>query len=376
MLSNLNKKFSIFVDQEKSNNILNLLYEYFNVNNIVFDFIPHELPKVPLIDQLMYKLDPKKKVLLIVNFWTLQKLIEQQSSFSNLQNLIKTGKIVLIYFKTFDSHLSFFHGNQTKTIMSLENTNFIWWGDMFFGKTVQKKFKNAKLIEMHHPFIYIQNIHHYFNMLDLKAQKDKTFFSLIRLQPDNKREHRQLLLNKILNENFSKDALLKITHNGREPKLDELNGIYGVIHLQQQKYIRQLPVLPYYERTCFELVCETFGDTSDDESFFLTEKTLKPIMMEHPFMVLSSRNFLKNLRRLGFKTFGEFIDESYDDCDNLADRVQIILQNIKKLDLQSSKDFYIKTKEIRQFNREHLIKLYGEYKFKLWRNLNCFFQNI
>ena len=54
---------------------------------------------------------------------------------------------------------------------------------------------------------------------------------------------------------------------------------------------------------CFELFNETLGEVDCDDSFYLTQKTIKPIVMGHPFMVLSTKHFLKNLKELGFKTF-------------------------------------------------------------------------
>ena len=54
------------------------------------------------------------------------------------------------------------------------------------------------------------------------------------------------------------------------------------------------------------------------ESFFyyyaaLTEKTFKPIANLQPFIIFGCPGSLKELRRLGYKTFGHVIDESYDE---------------------------------------------------------------
>lgn len=56
--------------------------------------------------------------------------------------------------------------------------------------------------------------------------------------------------------------------------------------------------------------------------FYPNEKTYKPISAGMPFVVVSCRHFLKKLRRMGFKTFHPFIDESYDEISNLETRVQ------------------------------------------------------
>ena len=48
----------------------------------------------------------------------------------------------------------------------------------------------------------------------------------------------------------------------------------------------------------------------------LTEKSFKPIVMQQPFIIQSCKGSLEYLRRYGFKTFGEFWDESYDEADD------------------------------------------------------------
>jgi hypothetical protein len=48
----------------------------------------------------------------------------------------------------------------------------------------------------------------------------------------------------------------------------------------------------------------------------LTEKTFKPIVMQQPFVLVSCQGSLEYLRRYGFKTFGDFWNEDYDDKDD------------------------------------------------------------
>ena len=47
--------------------------------------------------------------------------------------------------------------------------------------------------------------------------------------------------------------------------------------------------------------------------------------MGNPFIVLGPKGYLHNLKRLGFKTFGTFWNESYDDVSfvtGLAENLQ------------------------------------------------------
>lgn len=53
-----------------------------------------------------------------------------------------------------------------------------------------------------------------------------------------------------------------------------------------------------------------------EEILHLSEKTWRNISYGLPFTLLSSKNSLKEIRRLGFKTFDSLIDESYDEMDD------------------------------------------------------------
>ena len=71
-----------------------------------------------------------------------------------------------------------------------------------------------------------------------------------------------------------------------------------------------------YEDTAISIVAETndigVQGVATTEQFWITEKICRPMFNYHPFVVLSTPNFLKNLRALGYKTFNSIVDESYD----------------------------------------------------------------
>lgn len=64
---------------------------------------------------------------------------------------------------------------------------------------------------------------------------------------------------------------------------------------------------------------------------YFTEKTWKPIMYSRPFIIASTPHTLKKLRSLGFKTFHEFWDESYDDVENTASRMCHLVDTVKQI---------------------------------------------
>lgn len=55
-------------------------------------------------------------------------------------------------------------------------------------------------------------------------------------------------------------------------------------------------LLPVYDRVALEIVVETVTD----EGFFVTEKTLRPILYGRPFLTIAPKGYESNLRKLGF----------------------------------------------------------------------------
>jgi hypothetical protein len=87
----------------------------------------------------------------------------------------------------------------------------------------------------------------------------------------------------------------------------------------------------------------------------LDEKVFKPIAYGHPFLLLCNQGGLRTLRSIGFKTFGEFWDESYDDLQGY-DRLEAIFKLILEIEKWSIDDInlvYNKMLPIIKHNQEH-----------------------
>lgn len=74
----------------------------------------------------------------------------------------------------------------------------------------------------------------------------------------------------------------------------------------------------HYKQAYWNFVTETGTEMEP----FLSEKTFKPIANLQPFIIMGSRNSLKLLHDLGYKTFGDYIDESYDNIPSPEIRVK------------------------------------------------------
>jgi hypothetical protein len=86
----------------------------------------------------------------------------------------------------------------------------------------------------------------------------------------------------------------------------------------------------------------SYGDM--DGNVFLSEKTFKAIVCHHPFIILGSKGSLKELKKLGYKTFDRWIDESYDELDTW-ERFEAITEAIKKIDAIENKLEWFKSME-------------------------------
>jgi hypothetical protein len=120
---------------------------------------------------------------------------------------------------------------------------------------------------------------------------------------------------------------------------------WGEIYLEPAPYID----------TYFSLVTETIFAESTHS--FRTEKIAKPIMMGHPWICVANRNFYRDIRNLGFKTFGHLIDETFDQEDDNQKRIDRIFDVVSDLCDQDLGSFLAAARDTCKYNQQHLIEL-------------------
>jgi len=106
--------------------------------------------------------------------------------------------------------------------------------------------------------------------------------------------------------------------------------------------------IPYeiYNQTWYSIVAETRGSGAP----VFTEKTARPLIARRLFVMFSTHRFLSNLRSLGFETFGDVIDESYDEITDDVDRWTAAWQQVEYLLGQDPRIIYEKIKPILEHN--------------------------
>lgn len=131
----------------------------------------------------------------------------------------------------------------------------------------------------------------------------------------------------------------------------------GDVHLS----LSQLIDLDFYNQTAYSIVFETHifeNFDLENETYFMTEKIAKPILAKRMFLIVGVANYLEKLRNLGFKTFDNVIDESYDKVNDINHRQHLIIKEMKKLVSIDQEVILQKIEPIVQHNFYHLMKLY------------------
>jgi len=120
-----------------------------------------------------------------------------------------------------------------------------------------------------------------------------------------------------------------------------------------------------YEKTFISVVSETLVD---EGTLFITEKTWKPIMVGHPFMILGNQGTLKYLKSIGYKTFSRWINEEYDDISDSPTRSIKIVEELEKLSKKSVEELVEIRKEMMEICKHNYENFNVRFKMKYGEN--------
>jgi UDPglucose 6-dehydrogenase len=188
--------------------------------------------------------------------------------------------------------------------------------------------------------------------------KDKKFVCLNR----NMRGHRLLLLanmieNKLIDQSFYSaeifsyfDIFSREADNSCKKVMEYIAPIIDKFPLRlniTNERINPIDLIYedvyYHDNSYFSIVTETqfYSDNSTPlrsyqyydglRSAFLTEKIFRPIAFKHPFILCSEPFILKELKKLGYKTFHPYIDETYDTIEDDDQRLDAITTEVERL---------------------------------------------
>lgn len=203
------------------------------------------------------------------------------------------------------------------------NSHIIFWGDWF--KTTSYVYKQLpdKLAQLTH-----------------STNPPKYFDALLGV----KKPHRDFVY-RAVNDNNLNDKFI-MTYGGAwndtefyakdyfewEPDCVPVGNIIGtadwVDYCGVRTGLSRVIPLQVFNDTAYSIIAET--DHDNTLSFF-SEKTAKPFIARRAFVAFTGYKFLHNLRALGFKTFGQVINEDYDLIENDTERYTAAFEQVKLL---------------------------------------------
>jgi hypothetical protein len=147
---------------------------------------------------------------------------------------------------------------------------------------------------------------------------------------------------------------------------DDLKTNLAWVHTQS--------VESYYLRTGISVVTETLFH---DGEIFFSEKTWHPMRMQQPFILVNGPGSLQHLRDLGYKTFGQWWDESYDTIADSYERLDAIEQLIVDIAQWSDSKFMQVATEAASVCQHNLLHLANAHtRISYTDRLNSLFSGV
>ena len=204
------------------------------------------------------------------------------------------------------------------------NSHIIFWGDWFKTTTLLYKRLPEKLAELN-PY----------------SAKPKMFDALL----GSPKPHRDFVFDSVVKNNLQDQFIIPyggkwddnkfyakdyfIWEPGVEVVGDQQAGTAGPVQYcgVWTGLSRVIPISVFNE-TAYSIVAET---DHDNTLSFYSEKTAKPMIAKRAFVAFTGYKFLHNLRKQGFLTFCDIIDESYDLEINDHKRYTMAFEQVQKL---------------------------------------------
>jgi hypothetical protein len=180
------------------------------------------------------------------------------------------------------------------------------------------------------------------------------------------RPHRQYLINLLQKQELLENALWCNHDKDITWGHPDFNKVYS----QETVEAKHLPagydvdadwvdgvIVPaQYKETWFTLVSETVFESP---ASFRTEKFYKPVLAGHPFMVCANHGFYQDVKNLGYQTYHQWIDESFDHIEDGQQRIHRLVDVVAWLVKQDLPKFWEETKEVRLYNQHHALTIHS-----------------
>jgi len=238
-------------------------------------------------------------------------------------------------------------------LYSLESPNFSELTEnskLFLTYNNSFHFHRLGLLEALHRNNLLDNSYHSFTL-----QKDTN--------PQVFKYHSELFIK--LNNNILTDEFYKLL----EKLPIKIENDYDEENYKGIDFKGQIMVDYHYKNSFLSLVSETLYKKG---TVYFSEKTFKPIYQCHPFILLSSKGSLKKLKDLGYQTFDRWWDESYDECDDYIDRIEMICKILLDLNSKSHEEL----KQIKNEMKSILIDNYNNFIMRYTQKISPIIDSV
>jgi hypothetical protein len=251
----------------------------------------------------------------------------------NLVNAYKNEILIQILFLGDPATVSYEHPVKVITSVNPENSNGT---DLFFD------------IKLCIPFFFYKN---QLSLIDFikadtfktKTPKDKVFFYARRADERMYGMRDRGYFINMIKTKLNTD-LFEISNSMH--KNVELSRVqYGLYHLGN---------FFDYNDCMFNLVFESqHVDYFHKNQFWISEKTLFPLLLSNPFFLFASKPILNALKELNIKLLN---DEFEFDDEDIEKKFEAFIQFINNSNFESKKEFYVKMNEKQMENRKKVLE--------------------
>lgn len=181
-----------------------------------------------------------------------------------------------------------------------------------------------------------------------REHTDKFYSSLSRMN----RMYRSIATYFLCQSEISKYGL--ISHNTYKNSNVDIHNILRLPHMHTvtladfQKWAKTLPLTvdrsdfetnwamntPYdhiHNKTIFQIVNETMADDHNGSSLFYSEKTFRPIVCMQPFVIYGQPGANAHLKKLGYSTYEDWFDYTFDEEQDPVLRYKLLLAEITRV---------------------------------------------
>lgn len=167
--------------------------------------------------------------------------------------------------------------------------------------------------------------------------------------------HRCMLVEELAKQNLIDSGIVTWTKHLNENSDYPFEYFDGQQRLLNDNFITELnsyTIPNEYHDSFFDVLTE-----ANPNVHIFSEKTVKPLLLKKPFIILGAKGIHKTLQSLGFKLYDEFIDYSFDDVDDLQLRTKLYVENVKRIVECDSKQVYEQLLPKILFNHHTAVRL-------------------